>query len=63
LLNTESLVGEAVIKGRLIGKLATEARSRFIHLPPLKAPASRRLVIPAGHHLLAQPAERARRGD
>ena len=50
LLNTESLVGEAVLKGRLIGKLATEgileihssANIKGILLPG-------RLVIPQGH--------------
>src|SRR2546423_4098526 len=57
LLNTESLVGEAVVRGRLIGKLATEgvleihssANIKGTLLPGL-------LVIPPGHHFRwAQP--------
>ena len=49
LLNTESLVGEAVIKGRLIGKLATEGALEIHSSATIKATLQPgRLVIPAG---------------
>jgi cytoskeletal protein CcmA (bactofilin family) len=51
LLNTESLVGEAVVKGRLIGKLATEAAMEIHSTATIKGTLSPgRLVIPTGHH-------------
>jgi len=51
LLNTESLVGEAVIKGRLIGKLATEGVLEIHSSAAIKGTLSPgRLVIPVGHH-------------
>lgn len=51
LLNTESLVGEAVVKGRLIGKLATEGLLEIHSSATIKAALlPGRLVIPAGHH-------------
>lgn len=50
-LNTDSRVGEAVIKGRLIGKIATE-RSLEIHSSAqIKGSFSAgRLVVPNGNH-------------
>jgi cytoskeletal protein CcmA (bactofilin family) len=51
LLNTESLVGEAVVKGRLIGKLATEGALEIHSSATIKGTLlPGRLVIPAGHH-------------
>lgn len=51
LLNTESLVGEAVIKGRLIGRLATEGPLEVHSSAIIKGTLiPGRLVIPAGHH-------------
>jgi cytoskeletal protein CcmA (bactofilin family) len=51
LLNTESLVGEAVVKGRLIGKLATEDALEIHSTATIKGTlVPGRLVIPAGHH-------------
>ena len=51
LLNTESLVGEAVIKGRLIGKLSTEGALEIHSSASIKGTLlPGRLVIPAGHH-------------
>jgi cytoskeletal protein CcmA (bactofilin family) len=51
LLNTESLVGEAVVKGRLIGKLATEGALEIHSSATIKGTLTPgRLVIPAGHH-------------
>ena len=51
LLNTESLVGEAVIKGRLIGKLATEGALEIHSSAAIKGTLlPGRLVIPVGHH-------------
>jgi cytoskeletal protein CcmA (bactofilin family) len=57
LLNTESLVGEAVLKGRLIGKLATEGILEIHSSASIKGTLlAGRLVIPAGHHFRwAQP--------
>jgi cytoskeletal protein CcmA (bactofilin family)/DNA-directed RNA polymerase subunit RPC12/RpoP len=51
-LNTDSLVGEAIIKGRLIGKLIAE-RTLEIHTSArIQGHVSGgRLVIPAGNHL------------
>ena len=49
-LNTEARVGEAVIKGRLIGKLAAED-PKFTRVRTSKGRLQlRQLVIPAGHH-------------
>ncbi|HEV2392632.1 MAG TPA: polymer-forming cytoskeletal protein [Verrucomicrobiae bacterium] len=50
-LNTDSRVGEAVVKGRLIGKLVAE-RTLEIHTNAnIKGAFSTgRLIIPAGHH-------------
>src|SRR5215472_12853072 len=51
LLNTEAVVGEAVIKGRLIGKLATENALEIHSTANIKGSLSAgRLVIPAGNH-------------
>jgi cytoskeletal protein CcmA (bactofilin family) len=51
LLNTESLVGEAVVRGRLIGKLATEGVLEIHSSANIKGTLlPGRLVIPAGHH-------------
>ena len=51
LLNTDSLVGEAVIKGRVIGKLATENTLEIHSSAQLKGTITAgRLVIPPGHH-------------
>lgn len=51
LLNTESLVGEAVIKGRLIGKLATEGALEIHTSANIKGTLlPGRLIIPLGHH-------------
>jgi cytoskeletal protein CcmA (bactofilin family)/uncharacterized CHY-type Zn-finger protein len=50
LLNTESLVGEAVLKGRLIGKLATEGILEIHTSANIKGTLlPGRLVIPQGH--------------
>lgn len=50
LLNTESLVGEAILKGRLIGKLATEGILEIHTCATIKGTlAPGRLVIPHGH--------------
>jgi cytoskeletal protein CcmA (bactofilin family)/DNA-directed RNA polymerase subunit RPC12/RpoP len=51
ILNTDSLVGEAVLKGRLIGKI-TAKRSLEIHSTAnIKGKfETGHLVIPAGHH-------------
>jgi cytoskeletal protein CcmA (bactofilin family) len=50
LLNTESLVGEAVLKGRFIGKLATEGALEIHSSANIKGTlVAGRLVIPAGH--------------
>jgi cytoskeletal protein CcmA (bactofilin family) len=51
LLNTESLVGEAVLKGRLIGRLSTEGALEIHSSATIKGTLiSGRLIIPAGHH-------------
>ena len=51
ILNTDSLVGEAVLKGRLIGKINAK-RSLEIHSTAnIKGKfETGRLIIPAGHH-------------
>ena len=50
LLNTESLVGEAVLKGRLIGKLSTEGALEIHSSATIKGTLTPgRLIIPAGH--------------
>ena len=51
LLNTESLVGEAVLKGRFIGKIATEGALEIHSSANLKGTLQPgRLVIPGGNH-------------
>jgi cytoskeletal protein CcmA (bactofilin family) len=51
LLNTESLVGEAVLKGRLIGKLTSEGTMEIHSSATIKGTLlPGRLVIPVGHH-------------
>lgn len=51
LLNTESLVGEAIVKGRLIGRLATEGPLEIHSSATIKGTLiPGRLVIPLGHH-------------
>jgi cytoskeletal protein CcmA (bactofilin family)/DNA-directed RNA polymerase subunit RPC12/RpoP len=51
LLNTESLVGEAVVRGRLIGKLTTHGALEIHSSANIKGTlAPGRLVIPNGHH-------------
>src|SRR6266436_6483718 len=51
LLNTESLVGEAIVKGRLIGKLATEGALEIHSSATIKGTLlPGQLVIPQGHH-------------
>jgi cytoskeletal protein CcmA (bactofilin family) len=51
LLNTESLVGEALLKGRLIGRLATEGALEIHSSATIKGTLiSGRLIIPVGHH-------------
>ena len=50
ILNTESVVGEALVKGRLIGKLVTEGVLEIHSSASIKGSFSAgRLVIPAGH--------------
>ena len=50
-LNTEAHVGEAVLKGRLIGKLITEGALEIYSSASIKGSISAgRLVIPAGNH-------------
>lgn len=51
LLNTESLVGEAVLKGRLIGKLTTEGALEIHSSATIKGTlVAGRLVVPLGQH-------------
>ncbi len=51
LLNTEALVGEAVIKGKVIGKLVAEGSLEIHSSANIKGTFSAgRLIIPAGHH-------------
>jgi cytoskeletal protein CcmA (bactofilin family) len=51
LLNTDSLVGEVVIKGRVIGKLTAENTLEIHSSAQFKGTfTAARLVIPAGHH-------------
>jgi cytoskeletal protein CcmA (bactofilin family)/DNA-directed RNA polymerase subunit RPC12/RpoP len=50
--NTESLVGEAVIKGRLLGKLTAERSLTIYSSAEIKGSfTAGRLVIPAANHL------------
>ena len=50
-LNTEALVGEAVVKGRLIGKLVTEGILELHSTASIKGSfTAGRLVIPGGNH-------------
>jgi cytoskeletal protein CcmA (bactofilin family) len=51
ILNTEAHVGEAILKGRLIGKLVTEGALEIHSTAHIKGSFSAgRLVIPAGNH-------------
>ena len=51
LLNTESLVGEAILKGRLIGKLTTEGALEIHSSATIKGTlVAGRLVVPLGQH-------------
>jgi cytoskeletal protein CcmA (bactofilin family) len=51
LLNTESLVGEAVLKGRLIGRLTTEGTLEIHSTAAIKGTLlPGHLIIPAGQH-------------
>jgi len=51
LLNTDSLVGEAVIKGRFIGKIVTERTLEIHSTAKIKGTFSAgRLVVPVGNH-------------
>ena len=50
-LNTDSLVGEAVIKGRLIGKIVAHRSLEIYSTAAIKGSFSTgRLLIPAGNH-------------
>lgn len=50
-LNTEALVGDAVIKGRFIGKLVAEGTLEIHSSANIKGSlAGGQLVVPAGHH-------------
>jgi cytoskeletal protein CcmA (bactofilin family) len=50
-LNSDALVGEAVVKGRFIGKLVAEGSLEINSSANLKGSfTAGRLVIPAGHH-------------
>jgi DNA-directed RNA polymerase subunit RPC12/RpoP len=50
ILNTEAIVGEALVKGRLIGKLVTEGTLEIHSTASIKGSFSAGcLVIPAGH--------------
>lgn len=51
LLNTDTLAGEAIIKGKLIGKLVTQGTLEVYSSANIKGQFSAgRLVIPAGNH-------------
>jgi len=51
-LNTDALVGEAVIKGRFIGKLVAAGTLEIHSSANIKGSfTAGRLVVPAGHHL------------
>src|SRR5262245_51199297 len=51
LLNTDALVGEAVIKGRVIGKVVAEGTLEIYSTANIKGQfTAARLVIPAGNH-------------
>lgn len=51
LLNTDSLVGEAVVKGRVIGKLVTQRALEIHSTANIKGTfTTARLVVPAGNH-------------
>jgi cytoskeletal protein CcmA (bactofilin family) len=53
LLNTDSVVGDAVIKGRLIGKLVARRTLEIHSTAHIKGSfTTARLIIPAGHHFL-----------
>jgi cytoskeletal protein CcmA (bactofilin family) len=53
LLNTDSIVGDAVIKGRLIGKLAARRTLEIHSTAHIKGSfTAGQLVIPAGQHFL-----------
>ncbi len=50
-LNTDALVGEAVIKGKFIGKLVAEGALEIHSSANIKGSfTAGRLVVPAGHH-------------
>ncbi|PWU13368.1 MAG: hypothetical protein C5B50_19330 [Verrucomicrobia bacterium] len=50
-LNTNSVAGEAIIKGRLIGKLATAGRMEIYSTANIKGSFDAgQLVVPAGNH-------------
>ncbi|MDD1749477.1 MAG: polymer-forming cytoskeletal protein, partial [Methanothrix sp.] len=50
-LNTDALVGDAVIKGRFIGKLVTEGTLEIHSSANIKGNlTAARLLVPAGHH-------------
>ncbi len=50
-LNTDSLVGEAVVKGRLIGKLAVEGTLEIHSTARIQGTfTTARLIVPAGNH-------------
>jgi cytoskeletal protein CcmA (bactofilin family) len=51
-LNTEALVGDAVVKGRLIGKLAAEHSLEIYSTANIKGSfTAGKLIIPSGQHL------------
>jgi cytoskeletal protein CcmA (bactofilin family) len=51
LLNTDTLAGEAVIKGRMIGKLVAQGSLEIHSTANIKGQFSAgRVIIPAGHH-------------
>jgi cytoskeletal protein CcmA (bactofilin family)/DNA-directed RNA polymerase subunit RPC12/RpoP len=51
LLNTDTLAGEAVIKGRVIGKLVAQGSLEIHSTAHIKGQFSAgRIIIPAGHH-------------
>ncbi len=51
LLNTDSIVGEAVIKGRFIGKLSAERTLEIFSTANIKGSfTAARLIVPAGNH-------------
>src|SRR5207245_3144905 len=51
LLNTDSLVGEAVLKGRVIGKLVAQRALEIHSTANIKGTFNAaRLIVPAGNH-------------